>query len=81
MLASEDVFHGLKINTCNWSVPCLSVQDTSVTTINSEEKSNVQPKPLETELDQTTVETERKKEMEIGWICAKEGKMARENGP
>jgi len=32
-------------------------------------------------MDQTTVKTERKKETEIGWICAKEGKMTRENGP
>lgn len=56
-----DVLHGLQISTCNWSVPCLSDKDTSLTQINSEEKSNVQPKPLETEMDQTTVESERKK--------------------
>jgi hypothetical protein len=62
MLASEDVLYGLKINTCNWSVTCLSDKDTALTAINSEEKSNVQPKPLETEMDQTTVETERKKQ-------------------
>jgi len=34
-------------------------KDTSLTTINSEEKNNAQPKPLETEMDQTN---ERKKQ-------------------
>lgn len=62
MLALEDVIHGLKVSTYNWSVPFLSDKDTSFTPIKSEGKSNVQPKPLETEMDQTTVETERKKE-------------------
>ena len=43
-------------------------KDTSLTTINSEEKNNAQPKPLETEMDQTN---ERKKQKQVGYVLKK----------